>query len=181
MAKEFKLKNPDAPMSFKQGIMIRNNGGGDVREEGLTMQEASDRIAWLMRQKFAEGGNETGKEAREDYKNLQFKKVWEEAVKAGREAGDDVNPIPMVISGGYDPVMDGACGFAWVNIKPGNSAFANWLKKNEHARKDTYYGGVTVWISEYNQSMTRKEAHASAMAKVFQAHGFNASAASRMD
>jgi hypothetical protein len=42
------------------------------------------------------------------------------------------------------------------------------------ARKDGYYGGVTVWISEYNQSMARKEAHARAFAAVLSAAGVRA-------
>ena len=111
----------------------------------------------------------------------EFQKIWDDAVDAGREAGEKVVPAPMVVSGGYEPVMDGVCGFAWVNIKPGTSAFAKWLKKQGFARSDSYYGGVTVWISDYGQSMTRKEAYAREMARVFCDAGFKAYPASRMD
>lgn len=75
----------------------------------------------------------------------------------------------------------GACGFAWVNIKPGNSRFAKWLKANKYARSDDYCGGVTIWISVGGQSIDLKETYAIAMAKVFKDAGFNAYAASRLD
>ncbi len=187
MAKEFKLKNPDAPMTYKQGLMIRNAGGGDVRDQGLTMQEASDRIGELM---AAKGGK---KQSTGMSRDECFQFIYDKAVTAGKRAGDAAVPSPMVVSqheNAFDdnsPVKDawlvsgGVCGFAWVNIKPGTSAFAKWLKKNDYARPDTYYGGVTIWVSDYNQSMTRKEAHAAAMAKVFTDEGFKAYSASRMD
>jgi hypothetical protein len=59
--------------------------------------------------------------------------------------------------------MDGVCGFAWVVVKPATSSFAKWLKKTGWADK-AYGGGLSIWIGGYNQSMTRKEAHAAAMA-----------------
>jgi len=107
-------------------------------------------------------------------------KLIEDAVAAGRAAGLAVVPQPMYIQG-YAPVMDGACGFAWVNVKPANSAVAKRLIARGMARKDGYYGGVTVWISDYNQSMTRKEAHARAFAATLAAAGIRAYSASRMD
>ena len=54
------------------------------------------------------------------------------------------------------------CGFAWVNVAPGTCAFAKWLKRTDRARP-SYSGGVDIWIYDYNQSYTRKMAHASAM------------------
>jgi hypothetical protein len=68
-----------------------------------------------------------------------------------------------------------------VNVKPGTSAFAKWLKEKGYARTDDYYGGVTIWISAYNQSFVRKEAHACAMAESLREAGFNAYANSRLD
>lgn len=99
-----------------------------------------------------------------------FEKVINNAFSAGIQAGENLKPIPMhpiehenplddssKIKIAYQPVNDGVCGFAWINIKPGNSKFANYLKKNGIARKDSYYGGVTIWISEFGQSLARKE------------------------
>lgn len=113
---------------------------------------------------------------------------------AGMAAGQASVPVPMIVgeakdifSNEFKPgatlyhVPDGVCGFAWVNIKPGNSPFANWLKKSGAGGKDDYYGGVTVWVSEFGQSMTRKEAYAHAYAKVLNDSGVYASSMSRMD
>jgi len=79
-------------------------------------------------------------------------------------------------------IADGVCGFAWVNIKPGTNPFCKWLIKTGKARKDEYYGGVTIWVSDYNQSMQKKEAYAGAFAAELRAAGFErAYSASRMD
>lgn len=122
----------------------------------------------------------------------EFQALWDKALAAGMAAGNAAKPVPMAVQESrlgeafnfnkpYEVVMDGVCGFAWVQMKPGNSPFANWLKKKNYARKDSYYGGVSIWVSDYNQSMQRKEAHAGAMAKVFQEAGYDAYPMSRMD
>jgi len=74
------------------------------------------------------------------------------------------------------------CGFAWVNITPGNSKVANFLKKKSLARK-SYDGGVDVWNpgGSYTQSMDVKEAGAQAFAEVLRKYGFKAYARSRAD
>ena len=127
---------------------------------------------------------------------MDFKSLHESADQAGRNAVKELQVVPMVVgeetypfSGVMDNtkprhfVADGVCGFAWVNIKPGNSKFANWLKKNRIARSDSYYGGVTVWVSDYNQSMQKKDAYARAYAEVIRAAGVVKScyAMSRLD
>jgi hypothetical protein len=103
------------------------------------------------------------------------------------------NPTPMVVESHVNPLDDsspvvhqevvegGACGFAWINIKPGNSSFARYLKKEGIARTDTYYGGVTIWVGEGGQSMARKEAYARGYARVLQENGIRAYVGSRMD
>lgn len=109
---------------------------------------------------------------------MDFQKIWDKAWQAGVDAANAAVPTPMVVTSHSNPLDDGSpvenswyvpegvCGFAWVIVKPGNSKFANWLKKHKLARPDHYYGGVNIWISDYGQSYTRKEAHAYAMAKV---------------
>jgi hypothetical protein len=74
------------------------------------------------------------------------------------------------------------CGFAWVNITPGNSPMANHLKKIGEARK-SYDKGVDVWNpgKSYTQSMDIKEAGASAFAEVMRKYGIKAQARSRAD
>ena len=54
----------------------------------------------------------------------QFRAIYEEAQLAGRAAGELAVPEPMVIVGyEHEPVNDVVCGFAWVNVRPGNSSF----------------------------------------------------------
>jgi hypothetical protein len=117
-----------------------------------------------------------------------FAMAFGQANRAGFAAAEAIKPRAMVVVGGVPGeapeayyVSEGMCGFAWVNVSPGNSPFANWLKKNGHARK-SYYGGVDIWISAHGQSVERKEAHANKMAAVLkEALGVNAHAMSRLD
>lgn len=73
------------------------------------------------------------------------------------------------------------CGFAWIKVRPANSPFANWLKKNGHVRGVAYHGGVDIWVHEFGQSMQRKEAFAHAFAEVIYNAGIKAYAQSRID
>lgn len=121
-------------------------------------------------------------------KTANFEAVYAKAVAAGMAAGQGAAPTPMVVTGGVPGetpkswyVSEGACGFAWVNVRPGTSSFAKWLRKSGHARP-AYEGGMQIWVSHFNQSMARKEAYAEAMATVFRTElGVNAYAGSRMD
>ncbi len=125
--------------------------------------------------------------------SAEFEALYAKAVVAGNEAVNGFKPIPMVVgtaigfSNQIDQTKptyfeaDGVCGFAWVNVKPGNSSFAKWLKKTDKARSDSYYGGVTIWVNEFNQSMQKKEVYAHAFAKVLADAGIKAYASSRMD
>ena len=78
-------------------------------------------------------------------------------------------------------VSDGVCGFAWVNIKPARGKFVKFLKDNNIGRKDSYYGGYTIWVSGFGQSLARKESYARAFADVLTTNGIKAYAMSRMD
>jgi hypothetical protein len=111
--------------------------------------------------------------------------IAEMAHRAGMEAGNRVIPTPMVIVDGntkqvVDVVDDGLCGFAWVTIRPARGAFVNYLKAREWGSPG-YSGGWEIWVSNFNQSMTRKEAYARAFASVLQNYGINATAGSRLD
>jgi len=121
----------------------------------------------------------------------QFELAFIKAVNAGLAAGAAKVPSPMVVCemAGMSNVVkqeyyvpEGPCGFAWVNVSPGNSPFANWLKKSGIARK-SYSGGVDIWISDFGQSVEQKEACANAMAKALQIELGMSSiyAASRLD
>jgi hypothetical protein len=78
-------------------------------------------------------------------------------------------------------VGDGVCGFAWVKITPARGKFVKWLKDNRIGRSNSYEGGYDISISDYNQSLQKKEAYANAFAKVLVDKGIKAYANSRMD
>jgi hypothetical protein len=116
----------------------------------------------------------------------QMLALHEEAHAAGMKAGRESVPEPMIVQDCatghvYEPVLDGVCGFAWVTIKPGGSRFARFLKRRGFARRDSYEGGVKVWVFHFGQSMTRKAAYAREYAHVVAARGVRAYAGSRMD
>lgn len=102
-----------------------------------------------------------------------IKDTWGRAQIAGEMAADNHKPTPMVVTsdGGahVETVRDGVCGFAWIEVKPRNCAVARWLKEKPSGvsgsvYNDNYRKCIAVWISDYNQSMELKSAHARAMA-----------------
>ena len=120
--------------------------------------------------------------------------VYADAHAAGMAAGNGCTPTPMVVGQPTTPlgndidyekdtyyVEDGVCGFAWVNIKPARGAFVKYLKQNGIGRKDEYYGGYTVWVSGFGQSLARKENDARAFTEVLRKNGLTAYNMSRMD
>lgn len=122
----------------------------------------------------------------------EMQALFELAQDAGRAAARGTTPTPMVVQERVSPlndssairrewvVDDGPCGFAWVTIRPGTSRFARFLTRKGLARS-AYGGGVQVSIRDYNQSLMRKSAHASAMARVLRENGIDAWDDSRMD
>jgi hypothetical protein len=122
-----------------------------------------------------------------------FEELFNRAHSAGMLAGMSIKPRAMVVGSPSTPfgneidrtqpvyvVEDGVCGFAWVVVKPGTSPFARWLKKTERGSKH-YYGGISIWVSHFNQSMQKKEAYARRFAEVLNEHGVCAHSGSRMD
>lgn len=103
---------------------------------------------------------------------MNFQEIWNEAhQEASKKAYKEYGMSDMIWP----------CGFAWVNIKPANSAFAKWIIETKKGSKDSYYKGVTIWISIFNQSMNHKEAYAQEMASIFKSYGIDATAYSRID
>lgn len=124
-----------------------------------------------------------------------FQSIWSEAcaayAKAYAEAGvqkyvvgDAIGLSDQIDYSKKVYVMDGLCGFAWVNVGDGRSSFARWLKENGYANKD-YYGGYQIWSSRFGgengQSVERKEAGCEAAAEVFRSYGLKAYVSSRLD
>lgn len=156
-------KTKPGPMTRKQGIYIRNLGGGDVRGQGLNYDQASALIERLKAEKEA--------------RLAAYESAYEAAHIAGHEAATNLETSTMIVVEPSNPLDDssppkkvwacneGPCGFAWVNVRPGNSKFANWLKKNHDASR-SYYGGLDIWVGAYGQSYERKKAYAHAFADV---------------
>lgn len=115
--------------------------------------------------------------------NLDFETLLGMAMREGEYAAMNCTPTPMRVygMGTNEIVNDGVCGFAWVNIKPGTSKFARYLKAKGIARKDSYYGGVTYWVSHFNQSYEKKMSYARAFANVLEKNGIKALAMGRLD
>lgn len=129
-----------------------------------------------------------------EFTPAEAKALYERAHEAGMAAGEASIPEPMIvvqranpfddnspIVRQYEPVMDGPCGFAWIKVRPGNGSFARWLKRAGKVRGAAYHGGVDIWVGQFNQSATRKEAYASAFAAVLREAGIQAYADSRLD
>jgi len=112
----------------------------------------------------------------------QFEDIWREADLTGRDAAEAVTPRPMIVEGMGRTyyVEDGVCGFAWVNWKA-NTAWGRWTKATGRTRRDSYLGGQTLWVSDFQQSMARKEAYANAFSNVLAQCGIDAHPGSRMD
>ena len=112
---------------------------------------------------------------------MDYNTLYALASKAGHEAALPSKGESVILTDGTNEyaMSDYPCGFAWVVIK-GNTAFARWAKSMGLTRP-AYPKGLQIRIGEYGQSMTKKEAHARAMAKVLRDAGIDARAESRMD
>lgn len=112
---------------------------------------------------------------------------------AGRNAASACVPVPMRVAQHANAlddtspivqeweVSDGLCGFAWINF-PGNSRFARYCKEAGIGRTDSYYGGRSIWVHDYNQSHAKKVAYAQAFARVLRENGIpKAYAMERLD
>jgi len=130
---------------------------------------------------------------KKERQEAMFKDLFEKAHEAGTAAAFLTQPVPMVVEehrsmlDDASPVVKqwyvpgGVCGFAWVSIKPANGPAAHYAVKNCGARPDSYYGGVSIWVSDFGQSMQIKEAYAQAYARVLADGGVKAYPMSRID
>lgn len=123
---------------------------------------------------------------------LKPEQIYMQAHNAGNAAVSQAKIAPMVVSEHANPlddnspirrqwyVEDGVCGFASVIVKPANSRFAKFLIGEGLARKH-YYGGVSMSVHAYNQSLQKKEAYANAFARVLSDNGIRCYVDIRMD
>lgn len=108
----------------------------------------------------------------------QHETLWDRALEAGITAGEAVIPRPLRIKG-YEPILDGVCGFGYVNV-PGNTSFGRWVKKYGHGSK-SYRGGLDIYIGHFGQSYEKKLAMANAMAEVLRENDVAATARGNID
>lgn len=137
----------------------------------------------------------TAKKSEKETQLKDYQNLLDSAITAGEIAASNCVPEPMIVVQResvwddnspivevFEPVMGGVCGFAWITIKPANSAFANFIKKQTYIQSNkAYKGGLSIWVSGYGQSMALKEAFARGFAKVLKDAGINAYSESRMD
>lgn len=119
-------------------------------------------------------------------------KLYAEAHAAGMAAGNALQPVPMLVEQHASPLDDnspvvkqwvcngGVCGFAWVKIKPARGKFVSFCKKHDIGYVSDY-GGYEIWVSQFGQSIEKKEAYAHAFAAVLKKYGIKAYGQSRMD
>jgi hypothetical protein len=142
----------------------------DYRNEVLSYEDADKLIKEALKEK--------------DNKLQGFQDIINKANKAGKEAVNKLNVIPMVVenkeTGKQWFVEDGACGFAWVSLHPATSSFARWIKKQGIGSKG-YGSGLKIWIDDYNQSIQKKETYAKAYAEILRDSGYKAYSGSRLD
>ena len=173
--------------------------GLDVRELNLSIERASELLERFnngesadvleeLNQLGAKGTPKISKQTRE----AEYKQILDKANEAGMSAVKELLVEPMIVQSHKNPlddnspvekqwyVPDGVCGFAWVTVHPGNCSLAKYLVKNNLA-KAAYGGGVSIWVSQFNQSYQRKREYAMAYAKVLKENGFKAYAGGRLD
>ena len=103
--------------------------------------------------------------------------AWESdlyaAWAAGNTAADALTVIPMTVVGreGVYHVEGGVCGFARVEVRPRTSAWSKWLR-GRGWRSSDYHKCVYLNISDFGQSLQRKEAFARAFASHLTAKGY---------
>ena len=125
--------------------------------------------------------------------------IFAEASAAELAAFEAASPTPMIVGSARVPlfddsidptkpvyqIADGACGMAWVTIRPARGALVTWLKQKGIGRIG-YYGGweVRSWqfgAGRYSQSYERAYAAADAAARVLASYGIKAYADGRLD
>lgn len=89
---------------------------------------------------------------------------------------DDSSPVVM-----REFVADGPCGFAWIDVRPRNCAFAKWLMEQKIGSNSDYDKSIKIWVHFYGQSIQKKEIYADAFAEVLRSHKIKAFSTSRMD
>jgi hypothetical protein len=134
----------------------------------------------------------------------KFEQIWLDLQRVSHEAlAKATPPTPMIVGSPSTPfgndidyskktyfVADGVCGFAWVVVPNGRSAFAKWIletgKGYKHYQWGGGYKGVQFWVdgkgfAQTRQSLQLKEQVARGVSQHLNAIGIEAYADSRID
>jgi len=128
-----------------------------------------------------------------------FAAIWAEAEEAGQRAMRELSDRYSKGASGQGLYDGGACGFAWVNIRPARGKFVNWCKAQNKIATEAHekkwpqktYGdngwptGWQLWKpgskGYHGQSIDMYEAASRAFAEVLIKHGIPATTGSRLD
>jgi hypothetical protein len=178
-----KEADKELPVTPGQTFAVRSAIGYDIRDCKITKWEATILINNINEGEDFELPEGAIKKAEVDFRKFKYFKIWCEAWQAGVHAFEECMPIPMVVNthlameDDNSPIIKsnivpgGACGFAYVNIKPGTSGLSKWLVKEGYAYSDDYRKGSTINVNyKGSQSHAKKVAMANAMAKIFSKH-----------
>jgi hypothetical protein len=124
--------------------------------------------------------------------DIDLETIFDEASIAGMTAGNNHTPAPMTITDGdlltgkpiegakvYN-VPQGVVGFAWIVIRPGTSKAAKFAVKHYGAGPH-HAGGVSIWVTQFDQCYERKVLYAQAFVRVLSKYGIKASSGDRLD
>lgn len=222
--KKSEFKNPEAPATKRQTFAVYCMSKVDVRNEELTRWQCSQLIGKMKKvSEQMERAKIVGDFLEEVHSqpSLPFEKkavrkpakkkaatdqlkILEEAQRAGKDAMDKVEVIPMVVQQHENMLDDnspvvkqwdvpqGVCGFAWVVVKCKGKGvrFVNALKKaglaggeNSHCSfsRSSYHKGFYHHIHEGGQSYQLKTAYAHAFAEVLSKYEIPCYSGSRLD
>lgn len=181
------LRQMELPFDSAQDFLSRLIDGGEnpekIKNELLEMGAVLKKNSTYKKPSKLKKVEKTGD---------KYQKIFDEAHKAGMEAGEKHVPTPMVVERHlnpmddsspvierYEPVYSGVCGFAWVRFA-GNTGFGRWAKKHNKAQK-SYRGGLMIHVHEFGQSMEKKMKYAAAFATKLCENGIEAWMESRED
>lgn len=152
---QISFKNPDAPATSKQTWLLFTLTKTDWRDKGLTIKQASEKIAALMEAKKKGINTVTNTPA------LDYRVIYNTAIAAANMVGNSTQQVFF-------------CGFASVIIRDSRKGFAKWLKDNHIG----YHSSRGMSISPQGdagitQSMNVKEAWCNEFAQMLIAQGID--------
>lgn len=111
--------------------------------------------------------------------NADWARLWDWANAAGVQAGETCVPTPMYVAG-FDPVSEGAYGYAKVRVPDARTGLARWLVRYGPGGTDGY-GGAVILNPPNIRSFDRATAWARTVALVLWLNGIDAKVETYLD